>query len=192
VGVVAGGGGDGADEFEFLRNKQTALIAGSDKLCAHGITQHGEATRRALTFIKAEARHIADQLDALGQADIAADARTGWAIILPPATPPEYAPLTNYPQCRTEECANNPASTEANCPTCCAAFFAAAHVFATFDAELGGPLPPGYEPSPQERHLITTLAANMGYTVEWSETPRSYSTARAWWNLATTGWPEDD
>lgn len=190
--------------IEFLRNKQTALIAGSDKLCAHGITQHGDATRRALIFIKAEARHIADQLDALGQADIAADARAGWAIILPPATPPEYARLIDYPHCRIEECANNPASAEANCPTCCAAFFAAAHVFATFDAdpwrewiigsdaELGGPLPPGYEPSTQERHLITTLAANMGYTVEWSETPRSYSTARAWWNLATTGWPEDD
>ncbi|HZM79689.1 MAG TPA: hypothetical protein VFC19_28495 [Candidatus Limnocylindrales bacterium] len=189
--------------IEFLRNKQTALMSGSGKLLAYGIIEGSQAVARALTFTKVEARHIADQLDAQGHDG--ADARQGWAIILPPPVDrPEYARLIDYPACRTEGCANNPAQAEANCTACRTTFFAAAEVFATFDAdpwrewiigldaELSGPLPPGYEPSVQERHLITTLAATMGYTVEWSETPRRYGTARAWWNLTVTGWPEDE
>jgi len=188
--------------IEFLRNKQEALMSGSSQLLAYGLAEASQAVARALTFTKAEARHIADQLDAQGHDGT--DARQGWAIILPPADPPEYARLTDYPACHTEGCANNPAQAEANCPPCRTTFFAAAEVFATFDAdpwrewiigldaELGGPLPPGYEPIAQERHLITTLAATMGYTVEWSETPRRYGTVRAWWNLTVTGWPEDE
>lgn len=191
---------DHTTRIEFLRNKQAALMSGSSQLLAYGVTEASQAVARALAFTKAEARHIADQLDALGQDGT--DARQGWAIVLPPADLPECARLTGYPACHTKGCANNPAQAEANCPPCRTAFFASAEVFATFDAdpwrewiigldaELGGPLPPGYEPSVQERHLITTLAAAMGYTVEWRETPLRYGSGHAWWNLVKTGWPE--
>ena len=53
--------------IEFLRNKQTALMSGSGKLLAYGLTEGSQAVARALTFTKAEARHIADQLDALSR-----------------------------------------------------------------------------------------------------------------------------
>jgi hypothetical protein len=72
------------NQLVLLRKKEGALIEGSNKLCAYGITSHTNEVITALNAIRAEAHHIANRLDAIGETDDATNARHGWALILPP------------------------------------------------------------------------------------------------------------
>lgn len=76
-------------DIRRLRNEENALITGSDKLLAWGITSHATEVTNRLHAIHAEADAIADRLDNLGATRAAYEARDGWALILPPPTPPE-------------------------------------------------------------------------------------------------------
>ncbi len=73
--------------IEFLRNEQRALIEGSGKLLAYGITAHTTAVADRLAAIKTEAVTIADQLAANGAHTHADDARQGWALLMPAPNP---------------------------------------------------------------------------------------------------------